>query len=232
MDAQQIINYIATSEKKTPVKVYVRERAGASVDYGSAKVFGVGDKIVFGNWAELEGLLADQADAIEDLVVECDRRNSGVPLLDIRSVNARIEPGAIIRERAEIGDNAVIMMGAVINIGAVVGEGTMIDMGAVLGGRAIVGARCHVGAGAVLAGVIEPASATPVIVEDDVMIGANAVVLEGCRVGAGSVVAAGAVVVEDVPAGVVVAGCPARIIKEKDERTASKTAIVDALRTL
>ena len=38
--------------------------------------------------------------------------------------------------------------------------------------------------------------------------------------------------VEDVPAGVVVAGCPARIIKEKDERTASKTAIVDALRTL
>ena len=108
----------------------------------------------------------------------------------------------------------------------------MIDMGAVLGGRAIVGARCHVGAGAVLAGVIEPASATPVIGEDDVMIGANAVVLEGCRVGAGSVVAAGAVVVEDVPAGVVVAGCPARIIKEKDERTASKTAIVDALRTL
>ena len=232
MDAQQIINYIATSEKKTPVKVYVRERAGACVDYGSARVFGVGDKIVFGNWSELEGLLAEQADAIEDMVVECDRRNSGVPLLDVRGVNARIEPGAIIRERAEIGDNAVIMMGAVINIGAVVGEGTMIDMGAVLGGRAIVGARCHVGAGAVLAGVIEPASATPVIVEDDVMIGANAVVLEGCRVGAGSVVAAGAVVVEDVPAGVVVAGCPARIIKEKDERTAGKTAIVDALRTL
>ena len=114
MDAQEIINYIATSEKKTPVKVYVRERAGASVDYGSAKVFGAGDKIVFGNWAELEGLLAEQADAIEDLVVECDRRNSGVPLLDIRNVNARIEPGAIIRERMEIGDNAVIMMGAVL----------------------------------------------------------------------------------------------------------------------
>ena len=37
----------------------------------------------------------------------------------------------------------------------------MIDMGAVLGGRATVGKNCHVGAGAVLAGVIEPASATP-----------------------------------------------------------------------
>ena len=232
MDAQEIISYIATSKKKTPVKVYVRERPGASVDYGEARVFGVGDKIVFGDWAQLEGLLAAHADCIEDLVVECDRRNSGVPLLDIRGVNARIEPGAIIREGVEIGDGAVIMMGAVLNIGAVVGAGTMIDMNAVLGGRATVGARCHVGAGAVLAGVIEPASAVPVVVEDDVMIGANAVVLEGCRVGAGSVVAAGAVVVEDVPAGVVVAGCPARIIKQKDERTAGKTAIVEELRSL
>lgn len=53
------------------------------------------------------------------------------------------------------------MMGAILNIGASVGAGTMIDMGAVLGGRATVGARCHIGAGAVLAGVIEPASATP-----------------------------------------------------------------------
>ena len=124
------------------------------------------------------------------------------------------------------------MTGAILNIGAVVGEGTMIDMGAVLGGRATVGDHCHVGAGAVLAGVIEPASATPVIVEDNVMIGANAVVIEGCRIGRDAVVAAGAVVVGDVPAGAVVAGCPAKIIKMKDEKTASKTALVDALRTL
>ncbi|MBP3892421.1 MAG: 2,3,4,5-tetrahydropyridine-2,6-dicarboxylate N-acetyltransferase [Atopobiaceae bacterium] len=232
MDAQEIINYIATSPKKTPVKVFVKEAEGASIDYGSAKVFGAGDKIVFGNWAELEGILQDNADAIEDLVIECDRRNSGVPLLDIKGVNARIEPGAFIREKVEIGDNAVIMMGAIINIGAVVGEGTMIDMGAVLGGRAIVGAHCHVGAGTVLAGVVEPASATPVIIEDNVMLGANAVVIEGVHVGEGAVVAAGAVVVEDVPAGAVVAGCPAKVIKMKDEKTESKTALVDALRTL
>ena len=108
----------------------------------------------------------------------------------------------------------------------------MIDMGAVLGGRATVGRRCHVGAGAVLAGVIEPASATPVIVEDDVLIGANAVVIEGVHIGRGAVVAAGAVVVSDVPANAVVAGCPARVIKMKDEKTAGKTALEDALRSL
>ena len=39
------------------------------------------------------------------------------------------------------------------------------------------------------AGVVEPASAVPVVIEDDVVIGANAVVLEGCRVGKGAVVA-------------------------------------------
>ena len=108
----------------------------------------------------------------------------------------------------------------------------MIDMGAVLGGRATVGARCHVGAGTVLAGVVEPASATPVVIEDDVLIGANAVVLEGVRVGRGAVVAAGAVVVEDVPAGAVVAGVPARVIKQATDVAEGKIALVDALRSL
>ena len=164
--------------------------------------------------------------------VENDSRNSAVPLLDKKEINARIEPGAIIRDQVEIGDNAVIMMGAVINIGAVIGEGTMIDMGCVLGSRAIVGKHCHIGAGSVLAGVVEPASATPVIIEDKVMMGANAVVLEGVRVGEGAVVAAEAVVVSDVPAGAVAAGVPAKVIKMKDAKTESKTALVDALRTL
>ena len=151
---------------------------------------------------------------------------------DLKGINARIEPGAIIRDRVEIGDRAVIMMGAIINIGSVIGEGSMIDMGAVLGGRATVGKNCHIGAGTVLAGVVEPASATPVIIEDDVMIGANAVVLEGVHVGKGAVVAAGAVCVEDVPAGAVVAGVPARVIKMRDEKTDSKTGLEEGLRQL
>ncbi len=230
MNAQELIHYIATAEKKTPVKLYVKERA--PIDYEDAKVFGAGDKVVFGEWGKLAPILEKHRDDIEDIVIENDRRNSAVPLLDMKNVRARIEPGALIRDNVTIGDNAVIMMGAVINIGAVIGEGTMIDMGAVLGGRAIVGKHCHVGAGAVLAGVIEPASATPVVIEDDVLIGANAVVIEGVRVGKGAVVAAGAVVIEDVPAGCVVAGCPARVIKQVDAGTSQKTALQDSLRNL
>lgn len=231
MNAQEIIAYIGSAEKKTPVKLYVKERQ--PIGYGSAKVFGEGpSKVVFGDWRELGPILESHADLIEDLVIENDRRNSAIPMLDLKNINARIEPGAIIREQVEIGDNAVIMMGAVINIGAVIGEGTMIDMGAILGGRATVGKNCHIGAGAVLAGVIEPASATPVIVEDGVLVGANAVVIEGVHVGRNAVVAAGAVVIEDVPENAVVAGCPARVIKMKDEGTTQKTALEAALRQL
>ena len=231
MNAQEIIDYIANSEKRTPVKLYVNTTG--PVDFGNAQVFGGNNSfIVFGDWSQLQPVLEANAAEITDYVVENDRRNSGVPLLDMREIPARIEPGAIIREKVEIGEGAVIMMGAILNIGASVGAGTMIDMGAVLGGRAMVGARCHIGAGAVLAGVIEPASATPVVVEDEVLIGANAVVIEGCRIGRGAVVAAGAVVISDVPPESVVAGCPARIIKRKDETSAAKTALVDALREL
>ena len=230
MDAYEIIEYISKSEKKTPVKLYIKEKE--SIDYGSSKVFGAGGKIVFGEWNELKTILEENKDKIEDVVIENDRRNSGIPLLDIKDIPARIEPGAIIREQVEIGKNAVIMMGAILNIGAVVGDGTMIDMGAVLGGRATVGAHCHIGAGAVLAGVIEPASATPVIVEDNVLVGANAVVVEGVHVGKNAVVAAGAVVLEDVPENAVVAGTPARVIKMKDEKTSAKTALLDALRNI
>ena len=145
MNAQEIIAYIAAAEKKTPVKVYINELA--DIDYGEATVFGEGrSKVVFGDWRQLEPILTANAGSIADLVVENDRRNSAIPLLDMKGINARIEPGAIIREQVEIGDNAVIMMGAVINIGAVIGPGTMIDMGAILGGRATWAGTAIIGA--------------------------------------------------------------------------------------
>ena len=113
MNAQEIIDYIANSEKKTPVKIYVN--LTEEVDFGSAKVYGTRlSQTVFGDWEELRPILEASADKIVDMVVENDRRNSGVPLLDLKGVKARIEPGAIIREKVEIGEGAVIAAGSIV----------------------------------------------------------------------------------------------------------------------
>lgn len=57
-------------------------------------------------------------------------------------------------------------------------------------------------------------STNPVTIGDDIWIGANAVILPGVSIGNHSVVAAGAVVTKDVPPHSLVAGVPAKIIKQ------------------
>ena len=231
-DAYEIAKYIKDSEKQTPVKVYIS--GNIKIDKSDKyKVFGnEGSYILIGDYKALMNDIDTLKASIDDIHVEYDRRNSAIPLYNFLHTEARIEPGALIRDMVAIEKNAVIMMGAVINIGAVVGEGSMVDMNAVIGARGILGKNVHLGACSVVAGVLEPPSATPVIIEDDVLIGANSVILEGVRVGKGSVVAAGSVVTKDVPPGVVVAGSPARIIKNKDQKTSDKTKLMEDLRQL
>lgn len=232
MNTQDLIDFISNAEKKTPVEVYIKG-ALAGMEFKNVKYFGNESfGIVLGEWKDVEKILNSNKDKITDVHIKNDRRNSAVPMIDYKNVNSRIEPGVFIRETAEIGNNCVIMMGSVINVGAVIGDETMIDLNVVVGGRVIIGKKCHIGAGSVLAGVIEPPSATPVTIGDNVVIGANAVILEGVQISNNAVVAAGAVVTENVPEGMVVAGTPAKIIKKRDEKTDSKTGLVDSLRKL
>jgi 2,3,4,5-tetrahydropyridine-2,6-dicarboxylate N-acetyltransferase len=235
MNYKQIAELISKSKKRTPAKVFVqgyfREENFRKQGF---QAFGQGSFwVLVGDYSAIEKWMKRNKAKVRDYYLEITGRNSALPLLDLRKVEARVEPGAVIREGARIGKDCVVMMGAVINIGAEVGRGTMVDMNAVLGARAIIGKNCHIGAGAVIAGVLEPPSKKPVVVGDNVLVGANAVVLEGVRIGKGSVVAAGAVVIKNVPPGVVVAGIPARVIKKvKEIREKDKISLVKILRKM
>lgn len=229
-DPYEIARYIKDAKKSTPVKVYI-DGDLSNCDKNNIECYGAnGFYILFGESTDITAFMESNKKNINKSRLEQDRRNSAIPLLNLLNVEARIEPGAVIRDNVIIGKNAVIMMGAVVNIGADIGEGAMIDMNAVVGARGIIGKRVHLGAGAIVAGVLEPPSSKPCEVCDDVLIGANAVILEGVKIGKRSVVAAGSVVIEDVPEDVVVAGTPAKIIKLVDERTKDKTKILDDLR--
>ncbi|MEJ2196404.1 MAG: 2,3,4,5-tetrahydropyridine-2,6-dicarboxylate N-acetyltransferase [Ignavibacteriaceae bacterium] len=232
MDSYEVIRKISESKKKTPAKIYLQGDLG-NINFGELDYYGSTiSGILFCEFSEFETFYSENKKYITKHKIEIDRRNSAIPMADLSKYNCRIEPGAIVRDMVEIGDNCVIMMGAVLNIGAVIGKKTMIDMNVVVGGRAVVGDNCHIGAGTVLAGVIEPPSAEPVVIEDDVMMGANAVVLEGVRVGKGAVIAAGSVVIKDVEPYSVMVGVPAKRIKTVDAKTKSKTQLMEELRKL
>ena len=59
----------------------------------------------------------------------------------------------------------------------------------------------------------------PVVIEKDVFIGMNVLILKGCRIGEGAVIGAGSVVTGTVPPQVIVAGNPARIIRQRDQES-------------
>ncbi len=227
-----IARYIKDAKKSTPLKVYLKGNL-TDEDFNNLEFYGSnGNYTLFGEKEDIISFLSKNQSKINKHRIENSKRNSAIPMLNLIDIEARIEPGAIIRDMVTIEKNCIIMMGAVINIGAEIGEGTMVDMNAVVGARGKLGKNVHLGAGAVVAGVLEPPSKEPCVIENNVLIGANAVILEGVRVGENSVVGAGAIVTKDVPPNTVVTGSPARIIKEIDQAVKDRTKILEDLRSL
>lgn len=116
-----------------------------------------------------------------------------LPVRGIRAEDGvRVVPGGTtIRAGAYLARGVICMPPSYINVGAWVGAGTMVDSNVLVGSCAQVGNRVHLSAGVQLGGVLEPAGALPVIIEDDVVIGGNAGVYEGTIVRRGAVLAPG-----------------------------------------
>ena len=112
----------------------------------------------------------------------------------------RIVPGgSSIRDGAYIGPGVVCMPPMFVNAGAYVDEGTMIDSHALVGSCAQIGKRVHLSAAAQIGGVLEPAGAIPVIIEDDVIVGGNCGVYEGAIVRERAVLGTGTMITGSTP---------------------------------
>ena len=106
----------------------------------------------------------------------------------------RIVPGgSAIRDGCYVGSAVICMPPMYINVGAYVGEGTMVDSHALVGSCAQIGRRVHLSAAAQIGGVLEPAGALPVIIEDEVLVGGNCGVYEGTVVRERAVLAPGTI---------------------------------------
>jgi 2,3,4,5-tetrahydropyridine-2-carboxylate N-succinyltransferase len=106
----------------------------------------------------------------------------------------RLVPGgASVRDGVFLARGVVIMPPSYINVGAYVDEGTLVDSNALVGSCAQVGKRVHLSAGAQLGGVLEPAGALPVVVEDDVLIGGNCGIYEGTQIRSRAVLGSGVI---------------------------------------
>ena len=107
----------------------------------------------------------------------------------------RLVPGgSSARRGAFVGKGVVIMPPAYINVGAFVDEGTMVDSHALVGSCAQIGRRVHLSAGAQVGGVLEPAGARPVVIEDEAFIGGLVGLFEGIVVRRRAVLASGVVI--------------------------------------
>lgn len=110
----------------------------------------------------------------------------------LSDAGVRIVPPGVARYGAFL-ERGVVVMPGYVNIGAWVGAGTMVDTWATVGSCAQIGRNVHLSGGVGIGGVLEPSTATPVIIEDGAFIGSRAVIVEGVQVGEEAVIGANVV---------------------------------------
>jgi 2,3,4,5-tetrahydropyridine-2-carboxylate N-succinyltransferase len=116
----------------------------------------------------------------------------------LAEAGVRVVPPGTVRYGAFVERGAIVMPGYV-NIGARVGAGTMVDTWATVGSCAQIGRNVHLSGGVGIGGVLEPAAARPVIVEDGAFIGSRCIVVEGVVVEEEAVLGANVVLTASTP---------------------------------
>ena len=120
------------------------------------------------------------------------------PKKNYEDLKIRVVPPGVVRYGAFCEPGVVVMPGFV-NIGAYVGTGTMVDTWATVGSCAQIGKNVHLSGGVGIGGVLEPAGAMPVVVEDGVFIGSRSIIVEGVRIKKGAVIGANVTLTASTP---------------------------------
>ena len=110
----------------------------------------------------------------------------------------RAVPPAVARYGSFM-EPGVVLMPSYVNIGAYIGSNTMVDTWATVGSCAQIGHSVHLSGGVGIGGVLEPPSATPVIIEDGAFVGSRCIVVEGVHVGKEAVLAANVTLTASTP---------------------------------
>lgn len=149
-------------------------------------------------WVKAAILLYFRIQPMEVMEAGPQRWFDKIPLKDPGAQGVRAVPPATVRRGAYV-ERGAILMPSYVNIGAWVGSGTMVDTWATVGSCAQIGRNVHLSGGVGIGGVLEPPSATPVIVEDGAFVGSRAIVVEGVRVGREAVLGANVVLTASTP---------------------------------
>jgi 2,3,4,5-tetrahydropyridine-2,6-dicarboxylate N-succinyltransferase len=145
----------------------------------------------------------------------------------------RVVPGgSSARVGAYVAPSVICMPPMFINVGAYVDEGTMIDSHALVGSCAQIGKRVHLSAAAQVGGVLEPVSAAPVIIEDDVLVGGNCGIFEGTLVRERAVLGAGTILTRSTPLYDLVKGEVYRATTEAQLEVPENAVVVPGSRTV
>jgi 2,3,4,5-tetrahydropyridine-2,6-dicarboxylate N-succinyltransferase len=171
------------------------------LDRGEARVAEVGDdgEVVVHEWLKEAILLLFRQRGLETVELGPFEFADKIPLKrGYAAAGVRVVPGASARWGSHLAPG-VILMPSYVNIGARVGEGTMVDTWATVGSCAQIGARVHLSGGVGIGGVLEPAQAAPVLVEDEVTVGSRGMITQGARVGRGSVLGEGVILNPGIP---------------------------------
>ena len=122
-----------------------------------------------------------------------------IPLkTNYQELGVRVVPPAAARVGSFM-ERGVVLMPSYVNIGAYIGANTMIDTWATVGSCAQVGAGVHVSGGVGIGGVLEPPSASPVIIEDGAFIGSRSILVEGVLIESEAVLGANVTITSSTP---------------------------------